>query len=307
MMSDRSVQFQSIHIEKVLGILKGEGFTLSELSPGVNLIYGPNGSGKSTTAVAIQELLWSGRTGLNRPSLRGQFIDGTTGWSVDIDAGYVESQRAGQPGMVPEFGPPERRRRYHLALHELLSDDNADFAKTVADASQGGYDLEKAAEDLHFKDRPTSPRKQIAALKDISRKIEEARHVQSQLKQNADRLPDLRDQRDEVLKADRKVALLEKVLGFFEAGERYQQIQAELDTLPENMDLLRGTERDDLDQLSARRVLLQAELETEARKNEEAEQDLKALNLPDEGVDQGVIAPLKSLLSIFTIIPQVFP
>jgi hypothetical protein len=65
---------------------------------------------------------------------------------------------------LPELGPPENRHRYHLALHELIGADNVDFAKAIADASQGGYDLESAAAALGFSPRPPAPRGQAHAL-----------------------------------------------------------------------------------------------------------------------------------------------
>ena len=153
-MTDRVIHFDAVTIHRVPGFRHGEGFTLSGLSPGINLIHGPNGSGKSTTARVIQELLWPGRTGLERPTVAGQFRDGERVWRVQLDAGHVETTCDGRSGTLPELGPPENRHRYQLALHELIGADNAEFAKAIADASQGGYDLESAAAVLGFTPRP---------------------------------------------------------------------------------------------------------------------------------------------------------
>lgn len=174
-MTKRVVHFDRVEIRRVLGIAHQDGFQLSDLSPGVNVIHGPNGSGKSTAAVVIHELLWPGRTGLTRPTVSGRFRDGETDWSVDIDAGHVETRRDGNPGSVPELGPAENRGRYRLALHELVTDDNAGFAKLIADASHGGYDLESAARELRFADRPPAANKSAKVYQEVFRAVKKAR------------------------------------------------------------------------------------------------------------------------------------
>ena len=127
-MTERAVHFTEIEVHRVMGIGRDQGFTLSDLSEGVNLVYGPNGSGKSTTARAIQELLWPGRTGLDRPSVSGSLDDEGNIWKIEIDAGHPTSSCNGRTGTTPEWGPSENRHRYRLALHELITDENSDFA-----------------------------------------------------------------------------------------------------------------------------------------------------------------------------------
>ncbi len=80
-MSEKSLHFTDISVYRALGIQQGDEFEFSGISSGVNLICGPNGSGKSTTALIIQELLWPGRTGLERPSANGKFTIDNTRWS----------------------------------------------------------------------------------------------------------------------------------------------------------------------------------------------------------------------------------
>ena len=209
-MSRRAVHFNSIQVHRALGISQGEGFTLADLSPGINLIHGPNGSGKSTTAQVIQELLWAGRTGLERPTVSGRFHDSNTDWQVTIDAGYVQTECNGRSGIVPDLGPPENRHRYHLALHELIGADNADFAKAITDASQGGYDLEGAARALGFTERPSSPRKQSSQLKEARDKVTESLRHQQTIDHAAGQSPALRLEREQAADAEGRISLLNK-------------------------------------------------------------------------------------------------
>ncbi|MCF7974589.1 MAG: hypothetical protein K9N55_12290 [Phycisphaerae bacterium] len=293
-MSRRAVHFDSIQIHRALGISQGEGFTLTDLSPGVNLIHGPNGSGKSTTARVIQELLWAGHTGLERPTVSGQFQDGQTEWEVDIDAGYVQTACQGQSGIVPDLGPPENRHRYHLALHELIAADNADFAKAITEASQGGYDLDSAAGALGYSERPSSPRKQSSQLKVAQDKVKDALRHQQGIDQAASQLPELRKDREQAVEAEDKIRLLEKAAEYLKAKDTCRTLQSRLNALPQGLALLRGDERESLDQLVDRQNKLEGSLKAERENIKDSEDALAQSNLPDEGVDKTVIINLRS-------------
>jgi len=291
-MTDRAVHFEAIEIHRVRGIGQGEGFELSDLSPGVNLIHGPNGSGKSTTALVIQELLWSGRTGLQRPTVAGRIRDGESEYRVSIDAGHVETTYAGEA--VPELGPPETRHRYRLALHELIGDDDSDSAKAIADASQGGYDLEAAAATLGFTERPSSSRKQSNRYKEVQQAAAEARRLQSDIRQDDDELDDIRKQRDRATAAGREIGMLEKAGDYHQATERCRQAALRLDALPEGVAKLRGDERKELDQLAKRREQLEDDLAGEREGIEDSKRVLIELSLPDDGIDKEGLARLRA-------------
>ena len=293
-MTDRAVHFEAIEVHRVLGIKHGEGFKLTDLSHGVNLIHGPNGSGKSTTALVIQELLWTGRTGLERPTVAGRFRDADINWWISIEAGHAQTTCDGQPGTVPELGPPENRHRYHLALHELIGDDNAEFAKAIADASQGGYDLEAAAGELRFTDRPSSPRKQSKQLKESRHAVEGAGRDQRDIDLAAGQLPDLRKQRDEAAAAERHINLLQKAQDHCDAEDKCRQVELKLNARPEGVAKLRGDEREKLNQLAQQREQLEKDLEAEYERVAHAAEELDELRLPDGGVDKEVVARLRS-------------
>lgn len=293
-MSEQGVHFEELQLHRVLGIGHGEGFALPDLCPGINLIHGPNGSGKSTTARTIQELLWPCRTGLERPTAAGKFREGESAWSITIDAGHAEASRNGRLEALPEFGPPENRRRYHLALHELIGDENADFAKAIADASQGGYDLEAAASTLGFTERPSSPRRLAQQLNNAQETVRTARRRQRDIEDAARQLDDLRRQRDEAVAAQGNVDLLGKARDCHGAEERCRRLKTALDAFPPEMARLHGNEKDELERLATEHEQLRERLVAERERIGRAEQELEDLRLPEQGVGTDHLAHLRA-------------
>ena len=293
-MTKRSVHFGRVGIRRVLGIAHEEGFQLSSLSPGVNLIHGPNGSGKSTAAVVIQELLWPGRTGLARPTVSGTFRDGETHWEVDIDAGHVETTCDGKPGSVPELGPAENRGRYRLALHELVTDKNADFAKLIADASHGGYDLESAARELQFTDRPSAAHKSAKLYKEVFRAVKEAQQSLAEIEGDDGQLPELLTQRTAAAAAARRIGLLEKAQQHLAAVASSAGLRTQLDAMPAGLAKIRADDRETLERFDERRASWEGDLESERERIGAATLKLNELSLPAGGIGTDVVAGLRA-------------
>ncbi len=288
-MTEGAVHFREIEVHLVLGIGRDQGFTLSDLSEGVNLVYGPNGSGKSTTARAIQELLWPGRTGLDRPSMSGTLDDGGKSWRIEIDAGNPTSSCDGRIGIVPEWGPPENRHRYRLALHELITDENSDFAKIIADASQGGYDLDAAGNALGFRKRPKFRRNLRRELQHFQREVDQTRRHQQGIEQRAAELAGLRERRDRAIEAIAEIDRLNKAQEYYDAVEQCRTLRLELDPIPDGVALLHGDEREKLDDLKNREEELQNARVAEQKQIESADRQLLELQLGDDGVDHDVL------------------
>lgn len=293
-MTKRVVHFDRVEIRRVLGIAHQDGFQLSDLSPGVNVIHGPNGSGKSTAAVVIHELLWPGRTGLTRPTVSGRFRDGETDWSVDIDAGHVETRRDGNPGSVPELGPAENRGRYRLALHELVTDDNAGFAKLIADASHGGYDLESAARELRFADRPPAANKSAKVYQEVFRAVKKARQSLAKIESDEGQLPALNTQRAAASAAARRIGLLEKAKEHLEAVANSARLRTQLDAMPAGLAKTRADDRETLGRLDDRRASWEGDLKRERGRIEAATLKLTELSIPAGGIGTDVVAGLRA-------------
>ncbi len=191
-MTDRAFQFDKLAIKRVeKRVRDGNGFEISGLSTGINLVYGPNGSGKSTTALVIQELLWPARTGMERPSVTGWCREGAKRWYIGIDAGDVECTCDGIVCGTPSIGPPEHRRRYLLAIDELISSNDADFATLITNASQGGYDLSAGSNSLGFQPKPKRCNTERSLLQERSSILEKARQHQREIDSEASELGSL--------------------------------------------------------------------------------------------------------------------
>lgn len=200
-MNGRVVQFERVAIHKALGIDHGQGWSLEELSPGVNLIHGPNGCGKTTTALVLQALLWPNGGILSRPTVNGRFRDDGTVWDVHVDAGHSTIHQNGEPATPPQFGPAEHQRRYWIALHELIGAKDEAFAKMIVQASQGGYDLDAAANALGFREKVSPPRKEKQAVTTAACTVDTAHRAQQQIQNDSERLARLHEERQQAVAA----------------------------------------------------------------------------------------------------------
>lgn len=290
---DRSVRIKKVGIDRALGIRHGSGFELEDLSPAINIIFGPNGCGKSTTCTVVQELLWPGK--LERPTVSGVVLDGSDEWRIEIDAGHVEAYHDGLAGSLPEFGPSEGRNRYHLGLRDLIVDDDGeDFAKKIADASQGGYDLEDAASKLGFRDRPKSRRKEHLTVQECKGRVERARQIQREIQDEADRLKELTAQLEAAQEADRELAVLQDVKAYFEVLDRCEELAADLSVYPDGVARLQGNEKELLEELKADEDRLNEQRRSAEDRISEAEAVQQEANLPEGAVDSELIRNLRA-------------
>lgn len=293
-MSERAVHLKEIAIHRVPGIERGAGFKLEGLSPGINLVHGPNGVGKSVTARVIQELLWPGYTGLPGPTVSGRLADGGDKWRVEIDAGHVTIQRDDGGDGAPEWGPAELARRYHLALHELAQERDERFAKAIADASRGGYDLRGACEALGYRDKPPPHSRERRELEECRARVDKARGRQREIEREATRLEELRREREDATAAQEELEALRKAKQFHEAADELREAQVRLQAFPDGVARLRGDERKRLDRLEKYRLQMEGELQQQEQQRERAEREIGEANLPRDGIQRGLIDQLRA-------------
>ncbi len=294
-MDNKAVFFKEIEIHNALGITPGDGFELSEISPGVNLIFGPNGSGKSTTALVIQELLWPGKTGIPKPTVSARFSVSDLVWSVKIDAGHTETENMQHSGSTPNIGPVENRSRYLLALHELINSENTDFARVITAESQGGFDLDAAKEKLKFSTPTRKPSKVLKKARDAHDKVKEARAVQERIARKEQLLPDLRRKRQKASDAERKISILNQAEEFQSAANQCTVISDQIALYPDEIALLSGSEEQNLQKLADKQKDLEKKINAARQNQSLSNRTLAKLNLPDELIQDDTLAVVRGL------------
>ena len=130
------LQLTGIGVHRMPGIRQGQGFEVTDLDPGITVVFGPNGCGKTTMARAIQMILWPGAVGTLKPGITAKFMLGAQRWHAEIDAGLSTWRRDGANSAPPDIGADDARHRYLLALPELVASTGNDefFAAEVSRA-----------------------------------------------------------------------------------------------------------------------------------------------------------------------------
>ncbi len=304
-MKGRAVYVERVALHRVRGIARGEGFSLDGLSEGVNVIHGPNGCGKTTTALAIQALLWPGRTGLDRPSLDGRLSLDAEEWTVSLDAGQATCSRDGSEAGLPSLGPPEHRKRYLLALDELIAGDDADFARRVGELALGG-DVRKAAERLGGKARPSLARSAVEAFRDAERRVREAQGRLEEVNADERRLEQLRAERAEAVEAETEARLLDAAIRCAEEGAKVDEARARLEAMDARIGRLSGDERERLDEIDDRRRQCDEALARERERLAEADAALRRVDLPEIEDPDGLMRDLRaSCRRLEQIVPEI--
>ena len=274
-----------------------QGFTLDELSPGINLVYGPNASGKSTTARAIQGLIWPDIIKPERPRLTGWMEVQGEEWMIDLDVDHVAYQRNGVEAEPPSGLPsPDVRQRYYLALHELIQDENQSFAEQILREAAGGYDARAAMESLGYQDRVVRPASVLRELQDTIKAVKQARQTQQRLREEENQLQQLKEDRDKARDARDRAAWLRKAIAYQEALNTRQEAQERFDSFPRGMAHLVGDEWERLEEIQNELEVQQVKKHAAERAIEEAEEQIEQCRLPEDGVPDTCLPELRTLI-----------
>ena len=246
---EKVLNFTSLELRRMPGI-DPPGFSLDQLTPGINVIHGPNAAGKTSVARALNGLLWPRRNNLDRAVLRANFeVDGQD-WFVKRDGSKRVFQRDGSPVNPPALPPAEQADRYNLPLHELLQNTttNQDFAERIIRELYGGYDIPSAMNQLGFDDSPSGIGKTTRSAREAVAQVEQARQRLRELEQEARELQHLRQKREKASEASRTLDVLKQVRDWNQAREEYRQVKNQLEPFPDVMDEVTGREIETLEQ-----------------------------------------------------------
>ena len=147
----KKLTFQEVTITHMPGL--SGSIPLKDLAPGIVIVAGPNASGKTTLARAMNYLLWPeaaekelAQFGLkpHHISVRGKIRIGEDEWVAGQEFGSRTLRRGNEPEQRLPIPPKEHQRRYNLALSQLLTGDDSDFASWIHREVMGGFEMDGA-------------------------------------------------------------------------------------------------------------------------------------------------------------------
>lgn len=293
-MTGDALNIERIDLIRAPGFEDG-GFSVDELSPGINLITGPNGSGKSTLAAASQWILWPADAP-DRARVSGNVALDGADWLVDIDAGHTSYQRDGSDANPPAFPPVDQRDRYELSLHDLLQHEtrNESFARAIKRESAGGYDLEAAASNgLDVRESPrTRGLSEVGEVENALETLQAAKSQVSDLRGDEARLSSLESELADARDAQLDVSLYETALDYRHIATERECVEDDLATYPA---ILAEVDGDELDEVADLNEQIADSIETREQAREawaDARTTTYQSDLPPEGLSDGVLEEL---------------
>ena len=226
----------------------------SSFSNQINIIKGANASGKSTTANAIKQIIWRKEPPryIHQSAISAHADCGDDTWQFAWKYGTDSIKQNGASANRTALSAGTAPDRYYLSLQNLLTEDDSELARRIYNEMLGGYDLEKAKNELGFsgniKNRSISE----------YRNLEEAIAHETELKQKFDLLAD-DEKKLEKLNAERKDlaakknrnAYLSDLRAFLTIKSNLRETQQQLDQFDAQVkfDKLTGEEWEKIDDL----------------------------------------------------------
>ncbi|MEX0982784.1 MAG: hypothetical protein WD577_05425 [Bacteroidales bacterium] len=284
-------------ILKYLSISKMPGFdrgmrAYRDFAANINIIAGPNASGKSSTARIIQQVIWRDNTaGIIAESAAE--IDGKR-WDFRINSHSVQVQQEGIDAQLKGLPARESGGRYELALHKLVLERDEEIAREIARLASGGYNLEKAEEQLGYSARvPDRRLAQFSAYESARRQHREIEQQQKRLKEDEQRLQQLKLQRERSAKAEKLLHLFEKVIAYKTAVLKMSQSETALQQFPEVLAQATGQEASNVKDWEAAVAKKEQGVAIEKSGWEKSAEKLKALRIPAEGLTNELLLEME--------------
>lgn len=282
-------------VRKMPGLPRGLS-PYRDLSPNINIIAGPNASGKSSTARAIQKLIW-------RNDTDGLQVDGNVEiddepWAIRIDSNHIKIQRDGKDDELTGLPAAEDQDRYMLALHELIQVQEGDLAKKIIKESIGGFDLDQAARQLNYSD--TIKNRGISEFKEyekVEANVKEQRDRQKGIKKEEAQLSELYEQKQEAKEAAKREELYEKVVEYLKERSEFKQKEQRYRQFPEVLEKTHGEEYERIEGIEAEISDAERAVEKAKRKNQDAQDILDQLEIPEGGVEDQDLVELEQRIA----------
>jgi DNA repair exonuclease SbcCD ATPase subunit len=288
----KSLKIKELSIGRMPGFRSGMA-PFNDFSPNINIITGPNAAGKSTAARAIQKLIWQNDT--DQTQIDGQAEIGDEPWTIRIDSSRHIVQRRGVDDEMSGIPASEGRNRYMLALHELIKDDGEDLAQRIIRESVGGYDPDSAGQELKYSERiSTTGTGQYKNWYEAEKAVRERKESQKKIKEEEQKLSDLYRQRDESENARKKAAFYDLAVEAMKAERAFEELKDQKNEFPAVLDKANGGEFGRVEEIESEIAGAQEAFRAAESIIEECREQLKQLEIPEEGVSEIDLIELES-------------
>ncbi|TVQ74025.1 MAG: hypothetical protein EA363_02370 [Balneolaceae bacterium] len=304
MTATKQLAFRELNIIRMPGLTGS--IRLGDLGPGVVIVAGPNASGKTTSARVMNYLLWPeaaeqdlARFGfkLHHVSLRSKLAIGDEEWTAGYETGGRIVMRGNAQESALPVPPREHQQRYNLALSQLLTGDDRDFAAWIHREAMGGFDPDRAGRELIRKTGlPTRNLQEYKAWQKASEQVREITKRDHQLRRDQQRLAELIRQRDEAAYKARQIRMFEWVIELRETESRLEEVYGRLNVYPESHGQYHAQLRKTIEEAAETIRQLDTELNELTGDLAGFRREQTDIGLPDGGVPQERMDRLVTLL-----------
>ena len=287
----KPLQIKDLSISRMPGFSDGMK-PFKDFSEGINIIAGPNASGKSTTAHAIQKLIWQNDAG--RVKIGGHASLNGDSWTLRVDSGQKICQRNGVPDEISGIPAAEEQNRYMLALHTLMTANGKDLAKQIIRESVGGYDPEKAADNLGYSSKvSTTGISNYKEFQNAETAVRNAQDAQKAVKAEEKKLTELYRQWETAGRSDRMADFYKIAIDAKRADKRRSEHKAEVDDFPAELENAHGEELKRVEELDKDISDAEVTIETANETISQSEERLEELSIPQTGVPAQMLDELE--------------
>ena len=295
-------------IIKELSLKKMPGFpsgmkSISSLAININVIAGPNASGKSSTARIIQDMIW--KQNIERIQLQSRLSIDEKIWDINIDNGHYSSQCNGIDDTLPSIPAYDESKRYFLALHELIREDDKNLAAEILRETIGGYNLQEAHNALGY--RATTPSLALSEYKNYETKrkhVDDIKTKQQSLQKEEEKLSVLNKKYEEAKDASKLKELYGRLIDFLKAKEHYATLEVNKSLYPPQIALLVGNEDVVLSKLEEKIEKTTQAITEICRDKASIESELLALKIPEDGFDSVILDELSENVDNLSILER---
>ncbi len=286
--------FRELKIHKAPGFSKGLP-RIDKLAPNINIITGANASGKSTTARTIQSLIWPKEIN-NLYAEANLKTDGD--WYIKLDHGNIVSQKEGKDEQLTNVPAAEDKRLYMLAIQDLIQKEEHDLAGEIMKEAIGGYDLDKAKNELGFEDKISristgEYQHYIQAEADFKK----LKQTHEELKKREKELDTLYTKKNKAKHADKLKTWYTALANYLKAKQEAENQNQYLEQFPETLKDVTGKEVEETKDLETN--IRETERIIEQTKNEvhHLKKSLDSLHLPKSGVSEETLTRLENYVN----------